>query len=174
MTIPLPRDPADDRVCEFLTTRGIPFVRFDHPPVFTCEESDRLVPAEVAGIQTKNLFMRDKRGRRHWLLVTSCTKPVDLRALARSLGIDSLSLGSPERLATHLGVTPGSVTLLALAHAGAHAVELLIDRDVWTGAPLRCHPMVNSATLVLERADAERFIAATGHVVRLVNVPSPI
>lgn len=167
----LPTDDADARICAFLAAHGIPYTRFDHPPVFTCEEADRLVPREAGGIQTKNLFVRDKRGRRHWLVVTSCEKGVDLKRLAASLGIDSFTLGSPERRASHLGVTPGSVTLLALAHPGAADVELLVDRDVWTGEPLRCHPMVNSATLVLRRDDAERFIAATGHAAQVVEIP---
>ena len=162
---------SDAAACAFLRAHGIPYRRFEHPPVFTCEEADRLVPAEAAGIQTKNLFVRDKRGRRHWLIVTSCAKAVDLKGTARVLGADSLSLGSPERLLAHLGVTPGAVTLLALAHPGAGDVELVIDRDVWTGDDLRCHPMVNTATLVLTRDDARRFVEATGHAAEQVAVP---
>ena len=163
---------ADRAVCDFLTAHGIPYRRYEHPAVFTCEEADRHVPAEAAGIQTKNLFVRDKRGRRHWLIVTSCAKPVDLKGAARALGADSLSLGSPERLLTHLGVTPGSVTLLALAHPASRGVELVVDRDVWTGDALRCHPMVNTATLVLSRDDARRFVEATGHSLTVVELPS--
>ena len=163
---------SDSRICAYLVAHDIPFERFDHPPVYTCEEADRLVPAEARGIQTKNLFVRDKRGRRHWFIVTSCEKPVDLKRLARSLGADSMTLGSPERLMNHLGVTPGSVTLLAIAHPGAKDVELVIDRDVWNGEPLRCHPMVNSATLVLTKDAAERFVATTGHRPQVVEVPA--
>ena len=173
MTQPIDSDAdADARICAYLREHGIPFARFDHPPVYTCEAAGKLVPAEARGIQTKNLFVRDKRGRRHWLVVTSCEKPVDLKRLARSLGADSMTLGSPERLMNHLGVTPGSVTLLAIAHPGAKEVELIIDRDVWNGEPLRCHPMVNSATLVLTKEDAARFIATTGHRPQVVEVPA--
>lgn len=158
-------------ICNYLDSHNIPYARFDHAPVNTCEEADRLVPAEAVGIQTKNLFVRDKRGRRHWLIVTSCTKSVDLRQTARALGADTLSLGSPERLMTHLGVTPGAVTLLALAHPGASDVELVIDSDVWHGEPLRCHPMVNSATLVLSHEASKRFIATTGHSIQVLTLP---
>jgi Ala-tRNA(Pro) deacylase len=169
---PEERDARDAAICHYLDSRGIPYQRFDHAPVFTCEESDRLVPDDAVGIQTKNLFVRDKRGRRHWLIVTSCDKSVDLRATARVLGADSLSLGSPERLITHLGVTPGSVTLLALAHEGAGNVELVVDADIWGGDALRCHPMVNSATLVLSHDAAKRFIESTGHTLQVVKVPA--
>ncbi|MGQ0646800.1 MAG: prolyl-tRNA synthetase associated domain-containing protein [Gemmatimonadaceae bacterium] len=137
--------------------------RFDHPPVYTCEEADRFVPAEARGIQTKNLFLRDKRGRRHWLVVTNCEKSVDIRALGAALGAGRLSFGSPERLMRYLGVTPGSVTLLALVRDEACDVELVIDADVWTGEALRCHPLTNAATLVLSKSAVEQFLALGGH-----------
>ncbi len=163
---------ADRRICEYLTGHQIAFERFDHPPVFTCEESDVLVPAAAAGIQTKNLFLRDKKGLRHWLVVTTCAKPVDIRALGDRIGAGRLSFGSPERLLKYLGVTPGSVTLLALAHEGARDVEVVIDTDVWTGEALRCHPMTNAATLVLQRDAAARFLSLTGHSPSFVLVPA--
>ncbi|HEU4564006.1 MAG TPA: prolyl-tRNA synthetase associated domain-containing protein, partial [Gemmatimonadaceae bacterium] len=149
----------------------IPYRRFDHAPVFTCEETEREISAEAEGVQTKNLFLRDKRGKRHWLVVTSCEKSPDLRALAPHIGADHLSLASAERLERHLGVTPGSVTVLALINDGAHAVELWVDHDVWHASAWRCHPMVNSATLVIARSEIDRFLAATGHEARVVRVP---
>ena len=161
---------GDREICAYLDARAIPYARFDHPPVFTCEAAGRLVPAEAVGIQTKNLFLRDKRGRRHWLVVTTCEKSVDIRALGDALDAGRLSFGSPERLLRYLGVTPGAVTLLALANDAAHEVELVIDTDVWTGVPLRCHPMTNAATLVLSKDSLEHFIAETGHRPQLLAV----
>lgn len=163
----------DQQICAWLDAHAIPYDRFDHPPVFTCEEADRLVPAEAHGIQTKNLFLRDKRGQRHWLVVTSCEKAVDIRALGDRLDAGRLSFGSPERLMRYLGVTPGAVTLLALAHEGAREVEVVIDTDIWTGAPLRCHPMTNEATLVLTRDALERFLATTGHRPQFLALATP-
>ena len=131
----------------------------------------REVPAAASGIQTKNLFLRDRRGRRHWLLVTSCDKAVDLGALGPAIEANRLGLASAERLAAHLGVTPGSVTVLALVNDPGHAVELLVDAEVWRAGAWRCHPMVNSATLVIDQPDIERFLALTGHVPRVLDVP---
>ena len=157
---------------DFLAAHGVSFKRFEHPPVFTCDEAYRLVPAEAAGVQTKNLFVRDKKGRRHWLLVTSCAKAVDLKGVAALIGADTLSLGSPERLMTYLGVTPGAVTILALVNDPSHQVELLVDDDVWTAGPIRAHPLVNTATLSLEHDAIEQFLRATGHAPRIITVPT--
>jgi Ala-tRNA(Pro) deacylase len=153
----------------FLSEHAIPFERYDHEPVFTCEQAERAVPA-IPAAHTKNLFLRDKKGQRHWLLVTLCSKSVDLKQVAEQIGADKLSLGSPERLAKHLGVTPGAVTILALINDPAHAVELVVDDDVWQAPSIRAHPLVNSATLAIPQPDVRRFIRATGHEAKVIRV----
>jgi Ala-tRNA(Pro) deacylase len=154
-----------------LDTLGIRYDRFDHAPVFTCEEADAAVPNHAA-VQTKNLFLRDKRGRRHILLVTSCEKSINIKRFADQVDADHLSFGSPERLAKYLGVTPGSVTVLGLMNDTEHGVELCVDADVWRTPAWRCHPLINSVTLVLTRQDVERFLAYTGHTPRVLDLPS--
>ncbi|MBI2072947.1 MAG: prolyl-tRNA synthetase associated domain-containing protein, partial [Gemmatimonadetes bacterium] len=83
-----------------------------------------------------------------------------------------LSLGSPERLAKYLGVEPGAVTILALINDPDQRVEVFIDEDLWMSPALRCHPLVNTATLVVPREGLERFLAATGHSYRLIRIPT--
>jgi Ala-tRNA(Pro) deacylase len=155
----------------FLNAHSIKFVRHDHPAVFTCEEELRHVP-ESGAARTKNLFMRDRRGRRHLLLVTLCSKSVSIAEFAETAGADRLSFASPERLIKYLGVEPGSVTLLGLVNDAAHAVELYIDADVWSAPSIHAHPLRNDATFVLSRSDVLRFLAATGHSPRIVTLRS--
>ena len=150
------------RLLALLDELKISYDRYDHAPVNTCEEAEVAVP-NVDAVQTKNLFLRDKRGRRHILLVTSCEKSVDLKTFREQCGADHLSFASPERLAKYLGVEPGSVTVLGLFVDSEHAVELYVDADVWQASRWRCHPMVNSATLVLTREAIDVFLARTGH-----------
>jgi Ala-tRNA(Pro) deacylase len=161
-----------DELCGWLAAHGIAFDRFDHPPVFTCEEADRLVPAAARAVQTKNLFLRSKKGDRHWLLVTDCRKPVDLKALGPVIGAEHLSLGSPDRLQRYLGLTPGSVTIFGLVNDPDHAVSVVIDEEIDRLPAWRCHPMVNSATLVVPREGLARFLALTGHQAKVVRVPT--
>ena len=150
---------------------AISYERYDHAAVFTCEEADAAV-ANHAAVQTKNLFLRDKRGRRHILLITNCEKAVDIRRFAEQADADRLSFGSPERMMKYLGVTPGSVTVLGLINDPDNAVELFVDADVWNAEHWRCHPLVNTATLVLSRADIERFLMHTGHRARVLELVS--
>ena len=141
---------------------GIPFTAYEHEAVHTCEQAYAAIPDDGA-VQTKNLFLRDKRGRRHLLLVTTCEKAVDVKRFADQADADHLSFASAERLMTYLGVQPGSVTVLGLLNDREHAVELYVDADVWNTPRWRCHPLVNTATWVIARAGLERFFAKTGH-----------
>jgi Ala-tRNA(Pro) deacylase len=148
---------------------GISYERYDHAAVVTCAEADAAVPNHAA-VQTKNLFLRDKRGRRHILLITNCAKAVDIRRFAEQLDADRLSFGSPERMMKYLGVEPGSVTVLGLINDPANAVELCVDEDVWRADAWRCHPLVNTATLVLSRAAIDVFLTHTGHRARVLKL----
>ena len=154
----------------FLHERGIFAQRHEHVPVMTVEESERLVP-RLPGAKTKNLFLRDKRGLRHFLVTVPHDLAVDLNALATAIGAGRLGFASPERLLKYLGITPGSVSLLALCNDTAHAVEFVIDRALWAAPAVQAHPLINSATMVLSHADLGRFIAATGHEPLIVDVP---
>lgn len=157
-------------IYSFLDAHSIPYQRVDHPPVFTVDDIARLVPPLPAA-HTKNLFLRDEKGRRHFLVVVGHEKQVDLRALAGVIGSTRLSFGSPDRLARHLGIEPGSVSLLAAVNDPEHKVEILLDRELWQQDAWCCHPLVNTATLVLPRTGIERLLKATGHPYRLMDIP---
>ena len=127
----------------FLAHHAIEAKRFEHPPVMTVEESARLVPS-LPGARTKNLFLRNKKGDRHFLATVPHDLAVDLNALGLMLGAGRLGFASPDRLRRLLGIAPGCVSLLAL---------------------------VNDATMVVPHRQLERFLAATGHSVRVLDVP---
>jgi Ala-tRNA(Pro) deacylase len=154
----------------FLHEHRIAPPRHEHPAVMTVEESLRLVP-KLPGTKTKNLFLRDKKGRRHFLVTVPHDTAVDLDALGATLGVGGVGFGSAERLQKHLGVKPGSVSLLALVNDEALAVEFVIDRALWEADAVHAHPLVNTATMVIAHADLERFLAATRHVPRVIDVP---
>jgi len=157
----------------FLRAHGINATRHEHAAVMTCEEADRLVP-RLPGARSKNLFLRDKKGARHLLVTVPPTRAVDLNALGAMLGTGRLGFASAERLHNLLRITPGSVSLLALLNDAGHAVEFVIDRTLGDADAIQAHPLVNTATMVLTHADLERFLAATGHVPRVIHLPGPV
>lgn len=159
-----------DALIAHLESMGIGFERLDHPAVYTCDQADEQVIG-LAGARTKNLFLRDRKGRRHFLLTIRPDQTIDLAALGQQLGARGIGFASPQRLARHLGVEPGAVSLLALLNDRACAVEPIVDAELWRMSAFQVHPMVNTTTLVVRRDDLERLVAQTGHEVRALELP---
>ena len=159
-----------EKFYQFLKKHQIEYERYDHPAVYTVEEADRLVPP-LPGSKSKNLFFRDKKGTRHFLVVVRANKRVNIKTLPDVLESSRLSFGSPRRLEKFLGVVPGSVTLLAIFNDPDQYVEVFIDRELWESEAFNFHPLVNTSTLVITRNNLQRFINATGHAIRIVDVP---
>ncbi len=157
-------------ILDLLDQHDIAYQRVDHPAVYTCEEAERLVPP-LPGTHTKNLFVRDRRGRRHFLVVVGWEKQVDLKELGRVLEVSKLGMASPERLRERLGVDPGAVTLLAVVNDREKAVEVVIDEPVWAAEALQCHPLVNTTTLSIPRTGVEKLFQVLDQPYRVLDVP---
>ena len=157
-------------ILSFLDENNIEYQKFDHPPVFTIDDCKE-IQGEIPGAATKNIFLRDKKGKRHIFLAVHEDKRADLKALAKILEVDRLSFASPERLMKYIGVEPGSVTLLGLITDKEKSVELIIDTKVWEADAVHCHPMVNTATLSISQNGIRKFFELTGHKPKIITVP---
>lgn len=159
---------SEKEFLEYLNANGFVYERVEHPAVFTCAEAELHRPAQPA-VSTKNLFLCDKKARRFFLAVTACEKTVKLDGLATQLGVANVRFASEENLMRLLGVTRGAVTMMGLANDIEHVVELWIDAEIWQSEYFLSHPLVNTATLILSKAELERFFAVTGHAPRLFS-----
>jgi Ala-tRNA(Pro) deacylase len=98
------------------------------------------------------------------------SKKADLRSLADQIGDGKLSFASPERLMTHLGLTPGSVSPFGLINDHGHSVRVVLDRDLRLAERVSFHPNINTRTLVVSGSDFQKFLAACGNPVRYVTL----
>lgn len=156
-------------VYDALDALGIQYEAYEHPAVFTSEEAAEHWAA-IPATRVKNLFLRNKKGDRHYLVILGVEKQADLRALAKVIGDDRLSFGSPDRLMAHLGLTPGSVSPFGLIHEGSQGVRVIVDEDLRSAARLIFHPNINTASVAIGVADFERFLASRGNAVRWVRL----
>lgn len=152
-----------DLVLRTLAERNIPYQLWEHPAVYTIEEMDALdLPAPEAVV--KNLFLRDAKGRRYFLVVLSKEKQADLRALGERLGV-KLSFASPERLAACMGLEKGSVTPFGVLNDQERKVEVLLDQDLRTRPLVAVHPNENTATVALAPEDLLQVLEDHGNSV---------
>lgn len=140
----------------------------EHEPVFTIADALAATPA-LDGIKTKNVFLRDAKGTRHFLVIVPHDVRLDLPALAATLGTSKLSMGSADRLQRVLGITPGAVSVFCLINDKSRAVELVFDERVWRSDKMQAHPLRNTATVALDRAALAGFLALTGHEPQVIQ-----
>lgn len=145
----------------FLDRLGVAHRTFDHAPVFTVAES-AAIKLSMPGGHTKNLFLKDKRGRLFLLSALADTK-IDLKALAKLFHADRFSFGSADLLLETLGVTPGSVTAFAAMNDALGRVTILLDDGLFTHDPVNFHPLSNDATTAVSPKGLLAFLDATGH-----------
>ena len=164
-------DSRIERAISFLEQNGIAFERHDHEAVFTVDQVSEIVSIGL-GARTKNLFVRDKKGKKHILIVVPHDVSVDLMSLGEITGYGRLSFASEQRLDTYLGVSPGSVTLMGVINDSEHQVDVIIDTSIWNADFVRCHPLQNTSTVVLSNLGLKTIFKNTGHVPKIMTVPS--
>lgn len=154
----------------FLAGLGVDTRTVDHAPVFTVAESDA-IEREIEGGHTKNLFLKDSKGKLFLVVAESHTR-VDLKALAARLSAGRFSFGKPDLLMEVLGVTPGSVTAFAAMNDAAGRVSVVVDDNLMRHDTVNCHPLENAATTSIARDDLFRFLSACGHEPRIAPLGS--
>jgi Ala-tRNA(Pro) deacylase len=147
---------------------GISTDTVEHDAVFTVSESDKL-HRELPGGHTKNLFLKDAKGRL-FLIVAESHATVDMKKLHKPIGCARLSFGKPDLLEQTLGVQPGSVTAFSLINDTDNAVSVVIDEQLMSFDTINCHPLINTATTSIARDDLLKFMNATGHEPRIMSL----
>ncbi|UUP17564.1 prolyl-tRNA synthetase associated domain-containing protein [Nitratireductor thuwali] len=152
---------ADD-LFKFLHEMGIETETREHPPLFTVDESQTL-RGSIPGAHTKNLFLKDKKGR-YFLVTVEERAVVDLKTIHQVIGASGrVSFGKEDALMELLGVTPGAVTLFGLINDEDRKVTLVLDEPLMEDEVINGHPLHNRATTSIGRDDLLRFLRATGH-----------
>lgn len=154
------------QVLESLNEQNIPYTIMEHPAVYTIEELDGIKidhPESIA----KNLFLRDDKKKRYFLVVMQKDKTADLKKLRSLLGCRPLSFASEEDLYRLLQLRKGSVTPLGVLNDAERSVEIVIDRDLSCYETVGVHPNDNTATVWVSLNDLVKVIESHGNPVSL-------
>jgi Ala-tRNA(Pro) deacylase len=155
-----------------LDARGYATKTVEHAAVFTVAES-RFIKETIPGGHTKNLFLKDKKGR-IFLVTAQSEARIDLKRLHETIGASGrVSFGSAELLREVLGVEPGSVTPLALINDREGRVSFVLDETLTRYDVINVHPLVNTMTTAMAVEDLLAFARETGHEPRVLALPAP-
>ncbi len=113
-------------VISYLNDRNIPFELFEHPPVPTVEEA---LPywKDIDASHCKNLFFRNHKGNRHYLVILDHRRQLNIRDLEQRLKQGKISFASPKRMERYLGLSAGSVSAFGIINDQDKHVHLFLD-----------------------------------------------
>ena len=148
---------GDIKLYQLLAELNISYEYIEHPEAPTIEIAKQYWAGHEAR-HCKNLFFRNHKGNKHYLVLLDCDKNMDIHRIEKLLGQGKLSFASPERLLKHLGLTPGSVTPFGLINNTNHDVIVFIDSTLKEAEKVSFHPCINTASLIIKREDLIRFL----------------
>lgn len=154
-------------VLKSLDDMGIAYEVYEHEPLPTIE----IALSHWKGVEAthcKNLFFRNHKGNKHYLVILECHKEMNIHGLEQELHQGKLSFASAERLEKHLGTTPGSVSLFCLLNDPNHLVKLYLDKSLMEAEHLTFHPNENTASLKISGADMRKFLELWGGEYELI------
>ncbi|MCC9296281.1 prolyl-tRNA synthetase associated domain-containing protein [Clostridium sp. WLY-B-L2] len=158
-----------EKVFEKLNELNIKYEVTNHPAVFTIEEMDDLGITDKGDV-CKNLFLRDEKGKRHFLVVLDKDKKADLKSLQKQLGSTRLSFASAERLDKYLKLKKGEVTPLGVINDINASVEVVFDKILIGKDKLGVHPNDNTATVWISFEDLKKLIEQNQNNIKYVTI----
>lgn len=153
---------GDPRLYQILKELNIEFDYYQHPPVPTIEEA-RKYWKDIEATHCKNLFFRNHKGNRHYLVILEYTQELHIRDLEKRLKQGKITFASDQRMSKYLGLTPGSVTPFGLINDHTNHVHLFLDENLKRSEKISFHPCINTASLVIGYSDFEKFLQWSGN-----------
>jgi len=141
----------------WLKQNQIEFILHEHTPVYTVEEA-REYCSHILGLHCKNLFLKDSKSGKFFLLTLPATKSIALNLIRRQIRAKKLSFANPDELFKVLRLEPGSVSPFGLLYDNQKVVTFLIDQEVWNAPRVCFHPNVNYETIELTQNDFQKYI----------------
>lgn len=157
-----------EKVLKTLRQLDIPYEIYEHPPLDTIEIA---LPywEKIDAMHFKNLFFRNHKGNKHFLVIVRDTSPFDIHSLEKKLKQGKLSFGSEKRLMKYLGVKSGSVSPFGLLNDETHHVHLFLDREMKEAEKVSFHPNDNTASVVIAYTDLLKFLKHIGNSFEFFN-----
>lgn len=143
----------DKSLSSYLSKHNIQYKNYEHPAVFTVAESKK-IKTNIPALHTKCLFLKDENSQ-FYLICLPAEKRLNILLLRRKFNLKRLYFASPEELKSELNLTPGSVSLFGMIYA--KSTHLIIDKQIWKADAVGFHPNINTATLVLNHINLEKF-----------------
>ena len=151
-----------ETVYNYLNDINIEFEIYDHPPLPTIEKAIDYWK-DIDSAHCKNLFFRNHKGNRHYLVIFDYRQQLGIHDLEKKLRQGKLSFASEKRMQKYLGLVPGSVSVFGLINDTDNHVHVFIDSALKKAERISFHPNDNTSTIVLSFNDFIKFLDHSGN-----------
>tara|TARA_Y100000768_G_scaffold333817_1_gene274150 strand:- start:103 stop:615 length:513 start_codon:yes stop_codon:yes gene_type:complete len=153
---------------ELLSVKEVDFQIYDHDPLFTVEDSEKL-RGEISGAHTKNLFLKNKKNN---FFLFSCDEnaKVDLKKFSKSIDAKNLSFANEIYLEKFLGIKPGSVSPYALLNDKDNIVDFYLDQKLYTSDIINYHPLINTTTISIKTSKFIKFLIENNKKIHIFSL----
>jgi len=158
-----------DKVFAWLDSHHIEYSWYEHPEAPTIEIA-RQYWRNDGSKHCKNLFFRNHKGNRHYLVVFDSEQSMAIHDLEHILHQGKLSFASPERMMKWLGLYPGSVSPFGLINDEENHTHLFLDETLRKQPALSFHPNDNRFTVVISREEFERYLTLVGNTYEYIKL----
>ncbi len=158
-----------ERVFNFLQQQEIEYSFYTHPEAPTIDIA-RQYWRQDGSKHCKNLFFRNHKGNRHYLVVFDSDKSLAIHDLEQRLHQGKLSFASEQRMERYLGLKPGSVSPFGLINDTENHVHLFLDKNLLDYPSLSFHPNDNRATVVISQQMFAKYLAAVGNTFEYIEL----
>jgi Ala-tRNA(Pro) deacylase len=160
---------GDPEVYETLLKLNIPFQYIGHPPAPNIEIAKQYWQGHDAQ-HCKNLFFRNHKGNKHYLVIFDCDKNLAIHDIEKMLKQGKLTFASEQRMQRYLGLKPGSVSVFGLIHDTTDHVHVFIDINLQLAKKISFHPNENTASLIISFTDLLRYLNYTGNSYEFIEL----
>ena len=157
------------KVLDFLDGKGFKYDYYEHPEAPTIAIAKEFWRQDGSK-HCKNLFFRNHKGNRHYLVALDCERDLDIHDLEQRLHQGKLSFASPQRMDKYLGITPGSVSPFGLINDVENHVHLFLDENLQKYDLLSFHPNDNRATVVISKEEFLRYLQEVGNTFEFIQM----
>jgi len=151
---------------KYLKDLEIKYKLHEHPPVYTCEESEKL-KVTIRGMHAKSLLVKGKNTGKFYMIILPCNERIDRKKLKKYIEED-ITFANSDELDKLLGLKPGSVSPFAIIRDKEHKITIIFEKKVWNSEILNFHPNINTETIELRNSEFKKYINSLNNKITII------
>ena len=158
-----------EKVLGVLDELDIAYDMYDHPPVPTIEEAMKYW-IDIEARHCKNLFFRNHKGNRHYLVILDYRQQLEIHDLEKRLKQGKISFASQKRMDKYLGLSAGSVSPFGMINDDENHVHVFIDETLKNSKKISFHPNDNTSSVIISFDSFMKFLDWSGNAYEFIRL----